>query len=66
MALAHLINNYEFRLEDESKNYRWFWETFQMPYESSRVSIRKRKAKEATAVQHDRPAFENGEHQRNG
>ncbi|CAD6592998.1 MAG: hypothetical protein ASARMPREDX12_006647 [Alectoria sarmentosa] len=42
MALVHLIAEYEFRLQDEPTSYRWFWETFQMPYELSKVLIRKR------------------------
>lgn len=41
MALVHLILRYDFRLEDDSKSYKWFWETVQMPYESSKVLFRK-------------------------
>lgn len=42
MALVHLVAAYEFRLVDDPSSYKWFWETFQMPYESSKVLIRKR------------------------
>ncbi|KAL9133122.1 MAG: hypothetical protein Q9175_005700 [Cornicularia normoerica] len=41
MAVIQLVTNYEFRLEDEkAKNY-FFWETFQMPYESTKVCFKR-------------------------
>ena len=43
MVLVKLIQEYDFRLEDDSKRIKWFWETFQMPYESTRVLMKKRK-----------------------
>ncbi len=43
MALVHLILKYDFRLENENESHKWFWETFQMPYESSKVLFRKRR-----------------------
>ena len=42
MALVKLIQEYDFRLEDDKRSEEWFWETFQMPYESTRVLMRKR------------------------
>ena len=42
MALVYLIVHYDFQLEAKPESYRWFWDTFQMPYESSKVLIRKR------------------------
>ena len=45
MALVHLIAGYEFRLRAERTSYQWFWETFQMPSESSTIWIRKRQQK---------------------
>ena len=48
MALVHLILEYDFRLEGELASYKWFWETFQMPYESSKVLFRKRQKDKAT------------------
>ena len=50
MALIHLVNSYEFCLEGEPTSYRWFWETFQMPYESSKVLLRKRKVPTGTVA----------------
>jgi len=43
MALVKLIQEYDFRLEDDGKRVKWFWETFQMPYEGTRVLMKKRK-----------------------
>ncbi len=45
MVLVHLIQNYDFCLEDKLSSHKWFWETFQMPYESSEVLFRKRSHK---------------------
>ncbi|KAI9709132.1 MAG: hypothetical protein M1820_003578 [Bogoriella megaspora] len=42
LALVNLIERYEFRLEGEPSTYKWFWETFQMPYESSRILMKRR------------------------
>ncbi|KAI9660584.1 MAG: hypothetical protein M1821_009936 [Bathelium mastoideum] len=42
LALVNLIERYDFRLEGEPSTYKWFWETFQMPYESSRVLMKRR------------------------
>lgn len=47
MALIHLISNYEFRLDGDPSSYRWFWETFQMPYEKSQVLMRRRRGDES-------------------
>ncbi len=43
MVLVKLIQEYDFRLENDGKRVKWFWETFQMPYEDTRVLMRKRK-----------------------
>ena len=43
MVLVKLIQEYDFRLEDENKRVKWFWETFQMPNENTRVLMKKRK-----------------------
>ncbi|TGJ78201.1 hypothetical protein E0Z10_g10558 [Xylaria hypoxylon] len=37
MVLSQLLLKYEMRLEDEKARTRWSWETFTMPYESTRV-----------------------------
>ena len=42
MALVRLIADYELRLEGELSSYKWSWETFLMPYRSSKVLMRKR------------------------
>ena len=41
MAIIHLVTNYDFRLEDEKAKTHFFWETFQMPYESTRVLFKR-------------------------
>ena len=41
MALVKLIQDYDFRLEDDGKRVKWFWETFQMPYENTKVLMRR-------------------------
>jgi len=43
MVLVKLIQDYDFRLEYDGKRVKWFWETFQMPYEGTRVLMKKRK-----------------------
>ncbi|KAG6990988.1 cytochrome P450 [Physcia stellaris] len=44
MVLVKLIQDYDFRLEAGGKRVKWFWETFQMPYEGTRVLMKKRNA----------------------
>ena len=46
MVLVKLIIEYDFRLEDGKAKVKWFWETFQMPFENTRVLFRKRKVAE--------------------
>lgn len=41
MILSQLLLKYEFKLEDEKARTRWSWETFTMPYESTRVVFTK-------------------------
>lgn len=48
VVLVKLIQEYDFRLEDDSKRVKWFWETFQMPYEDTRVLMRKRRKHDCT------------------
>lgn len=42
MALVELLQKYDFRLEDEGARVKWWWETFQMPVEGTRVLVRRR------------------------
>ena len=42
MVFVKLVQEFDFRLEDGNKREKWFWETFQMPYESTRVLMKKR------------------------
>jgi len=42
MALVELLQKYDFHLEDEGARVKWWWETFQMPVEKTRVLVRKR------------------------
>ncbi|KAI0904222.1 cytochrome P450 [Ustulina deusta] len=42
MVLSQLLLKYELRLEDEKARTRWSWETFTMPYESTRVIFKRR------------------------
>ncbi|KAK6204090.1 hypothetical protein LQW54_008444 [Pestalotiopsis sp. IQ-011] len=44
MILSQLLLKYEFKLEDEKARTRWSWETFTMPYESTRVVFTKRES----------------------
>lgn len=37
MLLSQLLLRYEMKLEDEKARTKWSWETFTMPYESTRV-----------------------------
>ena len=50
MALVKLIQEYDFRLEDNGKRVKWFWETFQMPYKSTRVLMKKCRKPDYTAT----------------
>ena len=49
MILVKLIQEYDFRLEDDAKRVKWFWETWQMPYESTRVLMKKRGKPDVTS-----------------
>jgi cytochrome P450 len=42
MVLVHLISNYDIRFEDPKARRQFRWETFTMPYESTRILIRPR------------------------
>jgi len=44
LVLIHVIARWEFRLEDEKASRQWKWETFKMPWQSTRVQFRKLKA----------------------
>ena len=50
MALVKLIQEYDFRLEDNGKRVKWFWETFQMPYENTRVLMKRYRKPDYTAT----------------
>ncbi|KAI9640836.1 hypothetical protein NHQ30_010677 [Ciborinia camelliae] len=43
LVIAHLVSNFDMRLENEKENVRWMWETFTMPYEKTRILMRERK-----------------------
>jgi hypothetical protein len=43
LALSRLLSVYDFRLEKPETQHRWWWETFQLPYENTRVLFRRRK-----------------------
>ncbi|CAI6285304.1 unnamed protein product [Periconia digitata] len=42
LVIAHFVMRYDMRLENEEANTSWSWETFIMPYESTRFVLRKR------------------------
>ena len=42
MIIAQLITRYDIRLEDEKARRMWSFETFAMPYESTRFIVTKR------------------------
>jgi hypothetical protein len=41
MVVVEVLKNFDFRLEDENQRTHFWWETFQMPYESTRVVFSK-------------------------
>ena len=40
LVIAHIVMRYEIRLENEKARTLWSWETFTMPYESTRFVLR--------------------------
>ncbi|KAI4214045.1 MAG: hypothetical protein LQ351_003449 [Letrouitia transgressa] len=42
LIVIHLVSRYDFRLEKEEQPWKWYWDSFQMPYESTRVLVRPR------------------------
>lgn len=42
LILAHLVCKFELKLEDEKASRLWSWETFTMPYESTRFILKQR------------------------
>lgn len=42
MILSELLLRYDLSLEDPSARTRWSWETFTMPYESTRIVLKER------------------------
>jgi len=42
LVIAHIVMRYEMRLEDEKARTSWSWETFVMPYESTRFVLKER------------------------
>ncbi|KAI0410100.1 cytochrome P450 [Xylaria palmicola] len=42
LVLSELLLNYDLSLENEKARTRWSWETFTMPYESTRVILKRR------------------------
>lgn len=50
MALVKLIREYDFRLEDDRKRVKWYWETSQMPYESTKVLMKRYRKPDCTST----------------
>ncbi|MCJ1475924.1 hypothetical protein MMC13_004588 [Lambiella insularis] len=42
LAIIQMVSDYDFRVEDTKARRHFLWETFQMPYESTRLLFRKR------------------------
>ncbi|KAL1594818.1 hypothetical protein SLS59_008631 [Nothophoma quercina] len=42
LVIAHIVMRYRMRLEDEKAKTLWSWETFIMPYESTRFTLEER------------------------
>jgi len=42
MLVVEVLKSFEFRLEKQNQKTHFWWETFQMPYESTRVVFSKR------------------------
>lgn len=42
IALSQLLLNYDLLLEKESARNKWYWETFALPYESTRIVLKPR------------------------
>lgn len=41
MVLSGILSEFDIRLENQQARTRWFWETFAMPYESTRVVFKR-------------------------
>jgi hypothetical protein len=44
LILSYLLRHYEMRMEDEKAQTKWYWETFTMPYRSTRILVKERQA----------------------
>jgi hypothetical protein len=44
LVISHIVMGYDLRLEDENERTLWSWETFTMPYESTRFVLKARKS----------------------
>jgi cytochrome P450 len=44
LVIAHIVMGYDLRLENENERTLWSWETFTMPYESTRFVLKARKS----------------------
>jgi hypothetical protein len=44
LVIAHIVMGYDLKLEDEKERTLWSWETFTMPYESTRFVLKERKS----------------------
>ena len=42
MVVIYLVSEYEFKLEEPGKPWKWWWDNLAMPYEGTRVLVRKR------------------------
>src|SRR6266498_492392 len=42
LIVSQILLKYDLRLENESARTKWYWESFTMPYESTRVVLKER------------------------
>jgi hypothetical protein len=42
LVIAHIVMRYNMKLEDDKATTLWSWETFTMPYESTRFVLEER------------------------
>jgi len=42
LVIAHIVMRYNMKLEDDKARTLWKWETFTMPYESTRFVLEER------------------------
>lgn len=42
IVISQMLLQYDMHLEDENARRSWFWETFALPYESTRIVFKER------------------------